>query len=91
MAINIFAQRQRNARLGVAPFLGFEQVAHDDLGLDGVGHFDTDRTFARDRRENVNALGLERGGDVIVERGDFFQLHAGRGMQFVTRDRRALW
>ena len=41
-------------------------------------------------REDVDALGLERGGDVVAERGDFFQLHAGRGMQFVTRDGGAL-
>ena len=34
---------------------------------------------------------FKRGGDVVVERGDFFQLHAGRRMQFVARDRRALW
>ena len=26
---------------------------------------------------------------LLLERGDFFQLHAGRGMQFVARDGRA--
>ncbi len=34
MAVNILAQRERDARLGVLPFVRFEQVAHDDLGLD---------------------------------------------------------
>src|ERR1017187_2375446 len=84
MAIDVLAQRDGNARLGVAPFVRLEQVAHDDLGLDEVRHFDADGTFAGHGRENVDAFRLERGGDVVGERGDFFQLHAGRRMQFVT-------
>ena len=36
----------------------------------------------------LNAFGLERGGDVVVQRGDLFQLHAGRRMKFVPRDGR---
>ena len=89
MAINVLAQRDGNFRLGVAPFLGLEQIAHDDLGLDRVGHLDADGAFAGHGREDVNALGLERGGDVVGKRGDFFQLHARRRMQFVARDGRA--
>jgi hypothetical protein len=38
----------------------------------------------------MDAFSLEYGRDVVVERRDFLQLHAGRGMQFVTRDRRTL-
>ena len=89
MAIDILAQRQRNARLRIAPILGFQQVPHHDLGLDRVGDFDADRTFSGHGRQNVNALGFQRGGDVVVERGNFFQLHTGRWMQFVAGDRRA--
>ena len=37
----------------------------------------------------MNALGFQRGRDVIVERGDFFQLHAWRRVQLVTGDRGA--
>ena len=59
------------------------------LVLTGIGHLDADGAFAGHGREDVDALGLERGGDVVGERGDFFQLHAGRGMQFVARDGRA--
>ena len=66
MAVNVLAQRERNARLGVAPFVGLEQVAHDDLGLDRVRHFDADGAFAGHGREDVDALGLERGGDVVA-------------------------
>ena len=72
MAVNIFAQRERDLRFGVAPFLGFQQVAHDDLGFDGVRHFDADGAFSGHWRENVDALGFERGGDVVVQRRRFF-------------------
>ena len=89
MAVNVLAERDGNARLGIAPFVRLEQIAHDDFRLDGIRHFDADGTFSRHGREDVDALGLERGGDVVGERGDFFQLHAGRGMQFVARDGRA--
>ena len=59
------------------------------LVLTEIRHLDADGTFAGHGREDVDAFGLERGGDVVGERGDFFQLHAGRGMQFVARDGRA--
>ncbi len=59
------------------------------LVLTRFGHFDADGRFSRHRRENVDAFRLQRRGDVVDERGDFFQLHARRGMQFVARDRRA--
>ena len=36
----------------------------------------------------MDALGLECGGDVVVQRGDPFQFHARGGMPLVTRDRR---
>ena len=55
MTINILAQGKRNARFAVKPFFGFEQVAHDDFRLDQVWHLDADRTFSRDRHENVGA------------------------------------
>src|SRR5208282_6482699 len=78
-----------NLCLAVAPFLGLEHVAHDDLGLDRVGHFDADGAFAGDGGEDVNPLGFDRGRDVVGEGGDFFKLHARRRMKFVTRDGRA--
>src|ERR1017187_5084911 len=81
MAINVLAERDGNARLGVAPFVGLEQIAHDDFRLDEVRHLDADGTFSGHGCENVDALGLERSGDIVGESGDFFQLHAGRGMQ----------
>jgi len=34
-------------------------------------------------REDVNALGLERGGNVVVEGDDFFELHPGRRVEFI--------
>ena len=72
MAVNVLAQRQRNAGFGIAPFFGFEEVAHDDFGLDRVRDFDTDRAFAGHGREDIDALGFERGGDVVVQRRRFF-------------------
>ena len=38
----------------------------------------------------MNALSLERRSDVIGQRGDFFHLHARRGVELVTGDGRAL-
>ena len=90
LAVDILAEGERDAGLGVAPFLGFEQVAHDDLGFDGVGDFDADGAFAGDGGEDVDALGLEHSGDVVGERGDAFELHAGGRMHFVAGDGRSL-
>ena len=61
------------------------------LVLMSVGHLHADRAFARDRRENVDAFGFERGGDVVAQRGDLFQLHARRRVQFIAGNGRALW
>ena len=36
MAIDILAERDGNARLGIAPFVRLEQIAHDDFRLDEV-------------------------------------------------------
>ena len=90
MTIHVLAEHNGNFCPGVPPFLGFEYVAHDDQRLDRVRHFDADGAFAGHGRENVDALGFDRGGDVIVERADFFKLHARRRMKFVARDGRAL-
>ena len=89
MTVNILAERDRNARLAVAPFVRLEQIAHDDFRLNQIGNFNADGRFSRHGRENVNAFRLERGGEVVGQALNFFQLHAGRGMQFVTRNRRA--
>jgi len=89
MAIDVLAERDGNFRLRIAPFVRLEQVAHDDFGFDVIRHLDAHGAFAGHGREDVDALGLERGGDVVRERGDFFQLHPGRGMQFVAGDGRA--
>ena len=40
-------------------------------------------------REKVNALCLERGGEIPGESQDAFQRNAGRWLQFVARDGRA--
>ena len=53
VAINILAERQRNFRLGIAPFLRLEQIAQDDLGLDGVRHFDADGAFSGNGCEDI--------------------------------------
>ena len=65
MAIHIFAQGKWNSSLGVTPFLRFQEVPHDDLGLDGIWHLNTDRTFAGHRRQYVHIFRLERGGNVV--------------------------
>ena len=61
MAVDVLAESDRDAGLGLGPFLGLEQVTHDDLGLDEIGHFDPDGAFAGDWGEDVNAFGLEGG------------------------------
>ena len=89
MAVHVLAEREGKPRPGVAPFIGLEQIADDDLRLDEVGNLHADGTFSRHRRQDVNAFGFQRGGNVVIESGDFFELHAGRWMQFVAGDRRA--
>ena len=42
------------------------------LVLIGVGHFHAHGTFARHGREDVDALGLERGGDVVAQSAAIF-------------------
>src|SRR5205823_10552699 len=73
VAVNVFAERQRDASPGAAPFLGFEQITNDHLRLNEVGNFKADGAFAGNGREDVDALGFERGGDVVVQGGDFFE------------------
>ena len=90
MSINVLAQRQRNPRFGIAPIVRLQQIPHDDFGLDRVRHLNADGTFSGNGRKDMDALRLERRGDIVVERGNFFQLHAGRRMQFIAGDGRAL-
>ena len=65
MTVNVLAERDRNFRLRIAPFVRLEQIAHDDFGLDRVRNFHADGTFSWHGCEDVDSLGLERGGDVI--------------------------
>ena len=90
VAVNVFAERERNPSLGVPPLIGLKQVPDDHHRFDRIRNFDADGAFAGHRGQNVNALGLERGSDIVVQRSDLFKLHSRRGMQFVSRDRRTL-
>ena len=58
--------------------------------LTSIGDLDADGAFARDGRQHVDALGLERGGDVVAQVGNLLQLDPGRGVQFVAGDGRPL-
>src|SRR5580765_8312736 len=89
MAIDILPESKRNPSFRLLPFFGFEEVPHGDLGLDQVWDLHTDRAFAGDGRQNVDPFGLESGRDIVVERSNFLELYAGRGMQFVTSNGRA--
>ena len=85
-AIDVLAESDGDAGLGVAPFVGLEKVADNDLGLDSIGDLNADGAFARDGHEDVDALGFEGCGNVVAQGGDFFQLHSRGGMQFVAGD-----
>ncbi len=85
-AVHVLAEGEGDAGLGLAPFIGLEEIAHDDLGLHGVGDFDTDGGFAGDGREDVEAFGLEGGGDVVGEAGDLLEFDPGCGVEFVAGD-----
>ena len=89
MPIDILAQGDRNARLGIAPFIRFKEVAHDDLGLDEVWHFDAHRTFSGDRRKDMDTLSFERGGEIVAQVLNLLELYARGRVQLVTGDRRA--
>ena len=76
--------------LVLPPFVRLKNVPHDDFGLDEIWYLDADGTFAGNWRQHIDALGLERGGDVVVQAGNLLQLDPGRGMQFVAGDSRPL-
>ena len=54
----------------------------------GVGHLDADGRLAGDRREHPDALGGDGVGDVLLQRGDLLDLHAGAEFDLVARDGR---
>ena len=89
-AVHILAKGHGDLGLALLPFIALEQIAHDDLGLDAVGHLHAHRTLARHGRKDVDALGLQGGGDVVGVGGDLLHLHAGGWMQLEPRDGRAL-
>jgi hypothetical protein len=47
-----------------------------------VGHFDADRVFAGDRRDNAHARHAERDGQVFGQAGDLRQAQAGLELDF---------
>ncbi len=60
----------------------------DDLAV-LVRDLHADRAFARDRRKDVDLIARDRVADVLGERGDALNLHAGAEFDLVPRNRGA--
>src|ERR1035437_3840065 len=67
VAVNVFAQRQRDTGFDVAPFVGLEEVAHNHRSLDRVGHFNAYGALAGNGGQDVEALGFEGGREIVVQ------------------------
>ena len=89
VSVNIHAERQRKLRTGFAPGVLFEQLAQGHFHLFRVGDLDAHGVLARNRRENINALGAGGPGDVTLQRNDFVHTHSHIGINLVACDRRA--
>ena len=67
-------------------FLGVENALHRHDARVLVRHLDTDCAFAGNGRDDADAEGGEREGDVVLEVSDFVDAHARRGGHFVERN-----
>ena len=51
-----------------------------------IGHFDADGVFAWDRRDDAHARHLQMQREIVAERRDLVDAHAGFESDFVLRD-----
>ena len=70
-------------------FLRIENALHRHDARVLVRHLDADCAFAGNGRDDADAEGREREGDVVLEVSDFVDAHAGRGGHLVERNRGA--
>ena len=65
-----------------------QQLAQRHFHFAAVRQLDADRVLARNRRENVDALGAGRAGQVALQTNDLVHAHAFRWINFVAGDGR---
>ena len=86
--VDIFAQRERefDVRLRFLPILRLQKFAQRHFHFACVRQLDADGVFARNRRENVDALRAGGAGQIALEAHDFIYAHTFRRINFVARD-----
>ena len=87
--VNIFAESERHfpARFCFFPVRGLEKFTQRYFHFARIRDLDPDGILARNRRENVDAFGAGRAGDVALETHDLVYAHAFRRVDFIARDR----
>ncbi|MCG3118362.1 MAG: hypothetical protein ALAOOOJD_00545 [bacterium] len=86
---NRFAEGNGQWRSGLAKRVGINEFTQiDDLRF-RVGQLDTNRGFARNRRDDTNAFGAHGQRQIIGERGDAAHFNAGIGLIFIAGNNRA--
>ena len=83
-AIGSFARRL------AFPIRRLQQLAQRHFHFAAVGQLDADRVLAGNRRENVDAFGAGRAGEVALQTNDLVHAHAFGGINFVAGDGRSL-
>ena len=89
LAIHVLAQRDGELGLAVDEHIVLQQLAQRHDGLLRVGQFDAHGVFARNRREDVDALGACGTGDVRIQIRDAAHAQTIDGTHFIAGDRRA--
>ena len=88
-AADVFAERQRDLRIGAAIGLALNHFSQIDSLAARVGNFDTDHRLAWDRRQDAHADGAQRHGEIVGEHDDAPDFDAGRRLEFVHGDNRS--
>ena len=87
-AVDVFAQRQRELRLGAEKFLRLDHLAQPDGFALVVRHLDADGRLAGHALDE-DALGAQRQAEIVAQAGDAAVLDAGFGLELEGRDHRA--
>ena len=86
LAYDVLAEVDREFQRGrIGPRARFDDLAQAPDGLAGFGHFSTRRSPCRAPERDAHTISLERQREIFVEVDDFFDAHARRGRDFVTR------
>ena len=88
LARDVLAERHRDRRLRVPEFIAFHDVTQQHGRGVLIRYFDADGGFAGNRRFDSHTRCRKRKRDIVGERCDAVDAHAGRGLQLIAGDDR---